>query len=493
MSSLEKVLEFRSRRLPISTYWRVGEHKAYGSLIWEQDTPNLQITFEAELDEEGREAVPDHPILRLTKPPLQPNIVGLSSPFGLVTLENCARYNVEKSSGALSNTVLYELTFQPARIWIGAELAEVRNDVSYSIAYDTRLAGFFGPPTLVKRYSRGEENQEMFSAFETASEIWAIHPSEAPVIKLGDTGFALRVSGTTTQSWSSTGGDTLRSITTVVTKPPEATTLEDCFQTLSKVEQILSIFSLESFSFQAPAFYTDDHQAIALVWALGKERDLFNPPMRHQILVDLADPENLQRICDAWFRATPIVELSRWLFCRAIAESDSGLSRFITVVQALEVLGREHGPTGGNTKADLKRAAKGIRKALSEEEFDESFIQRTVGLVQSSNKASFRDVLKHMVEPTIGRLGPDYSSEFVGEFCKTVAETRNAVVHMSDNNKGALTAAFDRVNKLSLFISFWYAMIQAELLDVPTPNAAGFLFNNRTARHGLPNEILERQ
>jgi fucose permease len=78
-------------------------------------------------------------------------------------------------------------------------------------------------------------------------------------------------------------------------------------------------------------------------------------------------------------------------------------------------------------------------------------------------------------------------------FSKMVSETRNAVVHMSDNDKGQLNEAFARVNKLSLKLCFWYAVCQAYYAGVKIPNIAEFLFNNRSARHGLPNEVLEHR
>jgi fucose permease len=81
----------------------------------------------------------------------------------------------------------------------------------------------------------------------------------------------------------------------------------------------------------------------------------------------------------------------------------------------------------------------------------------------------------------------------LSEFSKMVSETRNAVVHMSDNDKGQLNEAFARVNKLSLKLCFWYAVCQAYYAGVKIPNIAEFLFNNRNARHGLPNEVLEHR
>jgi fucose permease len=119
------------------------------------------------------------------------------------------------------------------------------------------------------------------------------------------------------------------------------------------------------------------------------------------------------------------------------------------------------------------------------------FIERTVKLIQSSNKSSFRDALCHMLTQTVEGLKLGEVGN-LSEFSKLVSETRNAVVHMSDNDKGQLNEAFARVNKLSLKLCFWYSVCQAHYTGVNIPNVGEFLFNNRNTRHGLPNEILER-
>lgn len=63
---------------------------------------------------------------------------------------------------------------------------------------------------------------------------------------------------------------------------------------------------------------------------------------------------------------------------------------------------------------------------------------------------------------------------------------------MNDSDNKKLNDAFARVNKLSLQLCFWYAMLQANILGIETLNAREFLFNNRNVRHGLPNDVLEK-
>ena len=79
----------------------------------------------------------------------------------------------------------------------------------------------------------------------------------------------------------------------------------------------------------------------------------------------------------------------------------------------------------------------------------------------------------------------------LADFAKLIKDTRNAVVHMTSDNRDDLDRAFSWVNKLSLMISFGFAVIEAHQLGLPLDRAHEFLLNNRALRHGLPNDLLE--
>jgi hypothetical protein len=138
-----------------------------------------------------------------------------------------------------------------------------------------------------------------------------------------------------------------------------------------------------------------------------------------------------------------------------------------------------------------KRAVDLTRQALSGN-FEDSFIDRVADLVRSSNRSFFRDALSHMLGGAAEAFALGSGKDLAG-FSKLVADTRNAVVHMTDNDEGKLDEAFARVNKLSLKLCFWCAVWQAHHLRLPVPahDIKMFLLNNRNARHGLPNELLD--
>jgi hypothetical protein len=160
---------------------------------------------------------------------------------------------------------------------------------------------------------------------------------------------------------------------------PEKTSIAAASSMLSKLEEIISVFAIEPFTFQVEEYGTDEFASVTLVWRLGEDRSLFQPPMRHQILIDLSDIETLKTVCRQWFAASETIGLSRWLFVRALRETEDGLARFVAVAQAFEVLGRELGPNDSMPKSRLKKAVASVQQALSGD-FDGGFVERVVVL-----------------------------------------------------------------------------------------------------------------
>jgi hypothetical protein len=486
-STIEDVIALRSITKPLVALWSVGDARAYGYLQWLEDRPVLTLFIEVEGEATFDFENATIPILEETKPPLQPIISGAHPKFGLVTLENCARSRIQVGE-SLQNPgqAIYELEFLPAAVWVGAKKHSVDGQIVSVVASDTRLVGFFGSPGL-KTYSRFETHAKAaFDALEKPTVIWAVHGPVQTNIQLGETGWQLSLNTGTLESASATIGHTVKSTVDITLRSPNPSRISEASQILIQIEEFLSTFSLEAFTFQFARYQTAATEDITLVWRLGEDRSVFKPPMRHQILVDLRNPITLEALCKKWFLPTPTVRLSRWLFVRALRETEDGLARFVSVAQAFEVLGRELGPQGGLPKERLAEAVKRIEQALVGT-FDDDFIARVKTLVQSSNKSSFRAVLQHMLAEVVDKYSV---GENIEQFCKEVSDTRNAVVHMSNNDRGKLNNAFSVIHKLSFKLCFWYAVCQAGQMELTIPDIAEFLRNNRKARAGLPNESL---
>jgi hypothetical protein len=472
------------------TLWSVGDAQTLGSLLWVNGSPILTLFLEVQQPEGNPLAEPEIPLLERTKPPTQATITGELQTYGVVTLERCARYNVRKTQNLTTGKAIFELDFLPTSVWLGAPKDAVDGKVTSAIAHDSRLAGFFGAPRVTKHRRFDPEAKALFEALSQPESIWAVYGLGNRRIKLGDTGWELSIYTNVRDGTSATEGHTLQSTIQLSIQSHETTTIEKAEEVLAHLEEIVSVFSIEAFSFQAKEFKSDDFTSVFLVWRLGDDHDLFVPPMRHQILIDFTDANSLETVCREWFGTTENVRLSQWLFTRALKETKDGLARFVAVAQAFEVLGREKGPDRSMPRNRLKEAIDLIREALTGK-FESEFIERALELVRSSNKSSFRDVLTHIFTQTVEGLKLADVGD-LSAFSKLVSDTRNAVVHMSEKDKGQLNEAFARVNKLSLQLSFWYAVCQAYYIGVKIPNIGAFLANNRNARHGLPNEILER-
>lgn len=486
----DDAIAFRSSSKPLMTLWSVGDVQAYGSLIWLDGRPVLTLFIEVEEQIARDFDKAKLPILDATEPPIQATITGTAPKFGVITLERCARYNVRVNHNTRTGRAIYELDFMPTAVWMGAPKEAVDERIVSVVASDTRLAGFFGSPGLKTYRSFDPEAKDVFDALGKPESIWAVYGPDQHQIQLGDTGWLLSLYTDSLEGFSATEGHSLRSTVNVALHSPKPTTISQASHHLARLEEILSTFSIEAFTFQFERYSTDGFESITLIWRLGENRALFRSPMRHQILIDLSDPATLEAVCKQWFLASPTVSLSRWLFVRALRETDDGLARFVAVAQAFEVLGRELGPNNKMPKGRLRQAVELIREALNGK-FEDGFVDRVVGLVQSSNKSSYPDVLHHMLSGVAQRLRLG-SDEDVRRLSKLVADTRNAVIHMTDDDKGKLNEAFARVNKLSLQLCFWYAVCQADQMRLNIPDIGTFLFNNRNARHGLPNEVLER-
>jgi ApeA N-terminal domain 1 len=486
---MDDAIAFRSSARPLMTLWSAGDARAYGSLVWLEDKPVLTLFVEADNETALNVEKARISILEATKPPIQATIFGTVPKFGIITLEQCARYNVRVSHNTHTGRAIYELDFLPTAVWMGAAKDTVDGRIVNVVAGDTRLAGFFGSPGLKTYRDFDSEAKGAFDALNQPKVIWAVHGSDQHNVQLGETGWLLSLYTDSLETASSTEGHTLRSTVNITLHSPKPTKISEASHTLARIEEFLSTFSIEAFTFQFECYNADGLENITLVWRLGENRSVFKPPMRHQILVDLSDPATLKAVCNKWFLATPTVALSRWLFVRALRETDDGLARFVAVAQSFEVLGRELGSHGAMPKNQLQQAVELIKETLSGT-FDKGFVARVTNLVQSSNHSSYRDVLHHMLIGVAQKLQLGSDDE-IKQLCKDVSDTRNAVIHMTDSDKGKLENAFSRVNKLSFKLCFLYAVCQADQMRLNIPNINVFLLNNRNVRHGLPNEILD--
>lgn len=486
----DMVERFRSAKAAMTAFWSIGEDKFHGVLSWKGDRPVLTISIQIE---GGRSLSPedaDHPLLNATKPPLQPNFVARVRGLGLVTLEACARFSSESDVEFSSGRSLVSISFQPTRLWIGDEFGPVATKAVAADAYDGRLKGLFREPGF-KKYRAEELDPGTAQKLKSPTSVWAFHDQKSAVFPLGETGISMQVTSIGSEGFSATEGSRISTVTRFRFRSDKPLALEQFLGNVWELERLFSTFVLERHAFQTLIFHGEEGNRVALAWQLGDKSEHFEAPMFHQVLFDFSDDAVCGKIIDKWYRASPTEKLSRWLFARSLTETENGVARFIAVSQAFEVMGRALGPTQRMDRQQMRHACKTVRDSLSGAHFPAEFVERCVQLISSSNQASYRSVLEYMIGNAVRKLRLG-NPEDVTAMCKESADVRNAIVHMSDKNEGELEHAFLRVNKLSLRLCFWFAIVQAAAIGVPPKNASEFLFNNRNARHGLPNELLEQ-
>lgn len=491
MTNLDKILKFRNEKEPLYTKWECGDHKLFGALVWRGAQPILQLHTEFEGTRHWDNLEKSDPFLNDTKAPKKFTFSGNTQKYGQISLCNCMQSKINTSNSFDLNRTYLQVEFILESVWIGEQLDEIDGNVDSAVARDTRLGGFFGVPCLERVLRYGNEASKKFELLGHPKEIWLWKGPNEWQIPMGDTGFCFGVNTSVCSSTSATSGYSLNSTVDLHIHSNKPTKIESFQKAIFQLEQILSLYSVERFSFLSQEFLDADGKSSTLAWRLGEDEELFAPPMAHQVLADFTDRAMIEVIFKNWFLENRTVELSRWLFTRSLEETQSGIARFVAVSQAFEVLGREFGPSPKISKSDSRSRLKKFRN-LIDGEFDEEFIARIDKLVSSSSQNSYKDVISHMIGEAVEyyKLG---KRDDVDAVCKKFSDLRNTIVHMSDKKQGELDEAFSIVNKMSLRLSFFYVLVQAHLAKLPLqPNCIeSFLYNNRNVRHGLNNEILE--
>jgi ApeA N-terminal domain 1 len=498
MSTIDTVRRFRSLAEPISTVWHLDNLTAVGVLSLRDRKPELKLIVELDQVKLLQTKQLKHPWLDATKPPAMPRILAPISNFGVLTLDNCVQVNVRTSNNYGSRTSHCEIYLQPNRIWLGDPGPPETKPIQNISLLDFRLGGFFRFPGFDSYMVSAENHVELFKELGQPEEVWAFKPHRGEPITFGKTGFKFRQAVRCAHGMSHTKGYNYNTVSLLTLEPPPNTDRQTCEDIVHQFRDLLTVLSFEDFEFEAETYASEAHGNSTLLWAIGDRGKAFDPPMGHQILADLHEPQILQLACDRWFEASEVVRLSRWLFCKAVRETDDGLARFISIAQALEVLGRELAPSSKIVNRAMRlKAIAAIKSALEGAEIPSGYATRLVENAQNSNSTKYADALLEMMQPVEPVIVPvaklSYPDEVtcLADFAKLVSSTRNALVHMTSDKRQDLEVAFVRVPKLSLLIGFCYAIIQANMLGLPLSKAHEFLLNNRHLRHGLPNDFLE--
>ncbi|MDP3407865.1 HEPN domain-containing protein [Bosea sp. (in: a-proteobacteria)] len=489
MTTYDSAIKLRSSSNNIGSIWNLGRVKAFGNLIIDNKRPILELFVEIKDSRQKSAYDIDNSVIKAIKPPLQPNIDGYVAGHGFISLENCACSSINLHSSASINKSIAVIQLIPTKIWLGTPLKYFNGTCNYVFLFDDRITGFFGESNITCHHSRGDRRKDpVFDLLGNPTEIWALAADNSDWIEVPSMGFKLKKSSSISSQSSSTSGYAFKSLSNIIIKFDKPQSFSDADNIIMKIEHLLSVFSLEPFEFNYKRFEGKSVESIGLIWRLSSRRAQFVQPMNHQILIDFSDAVQFKAALNEWFSGSEKISLSRWIFQNSLEETDSGLARFVNVCQALEVLGRElfgRQSAGG----DLDEMADLISEKFSDT-FGVEIIERAIGLLKSSNKLSFRILLERMIFTIVDSINLGTEKD-IKLFCKRIASMRNSITHMSDNRDISIKDAYAKVNKSSLMLSYMYAVITAKAMGLSLERANSFLINNRNARHGLPNEILE--
>lgn len=492
MKDIEKTISFRNSEAVHCGYWEIGDESAYGSLRWVNEAPKLTIILRRKFDISKFRSSPtdyDDPMLKKLKPPSRIDVIGTISGYGIVTLEKCFLVHSNISTNYNRNEVFIEITLQMHAIWMGAVLHDINGKIKCATIHDKRIGGFFGNSSTKTIY-KGNDNKEAFDKLDDPICLMGIYNNSLKKIQLGDSDFFLSVGDSFTGSFSATLSKTISASKEIIIEADKDCTIEELEHYIFNIENMLSVFSLERIRFEHVSFEhfnPPSHSKITKVWRLKDEFE-FTPPMHHQILIDFTNRIVLESLFRNWFQSNRVRELSIWIFMKSLSETEDSVARFTLVCQAFEVLGRDLLAKPMLSKGQMKKAASAIENAL-EGEFEKDFVDRVKALVSSSNRASFKSVLEELILPVIKNNNIAYKETF-DNICKRVSDVRNTLIHMSDDGTERLNLAFSNAGKLSLLSCFLYSIIIASQFEIPVHDINAFLLNNRTSRHGLPNDIL---
>jgi hypothetical protein len=310
MPSIEAVRQFRALQAPISAVWQLNRLTAVGTLYWCDGNPKLKLVVELDQTELLRTKQQNHPWLDATKPPAKPRISAASTSFGTLILDDCLQVNVRTCNSYVSGVSHCEIYLLPTRIWLGDPGCLEANPIRSVGLLDGRLGGFFRFPGFESYLVSADHHSEVFDALGQPEEVWAFKPHRSDPITLGKTGFKLRLVTRCSSGMSHTTGYTYRTIASLSLEPPPDTDRQACEDIVHQLENLLTILSFEDFTFEVEAYASEQYGTATLLWALGERGKAFDPPMPHQIIADLHDPNILQQACDRWFDPASVTSMA---------------------------------------------------------------------------------------------------------------------------------------------------------------------------------------
>jgi hypothetical protein len=459
-----------------------------GSLIISQGACRLQLFVDG-ATRKGDDW--DHPTIAALERPNRATCIGRTVRGGTITLVGCSLPQWNSLGGINNDTASLELSVSVSQAWSGP--ARLHADPVYTILtlIAPGLHNVLANAHLEHKFLDEEASTETLVGqlrdLTKARDAYLLYETKSPRATINCKGKSFEIVFSTylNHSQSSLEGINIRSRDEIRIQAASAMTVEELLAIKFEIQQFFSLLCIGPFIPQSITIYSDEElTGTALIWHFGQNEPIESVKrMPHQILARLGErPELVQTVLARWFEASEQRALARWLVYDTMSETTFSNSRFLSVAQAWEILGRELNTQPMHDRklfADAcDEAADVLLKRLGAETAD-----RLKGMLKSNNRPNFRilvaECLKAVPQLALLKICRDTDN-----FARTVSKVRNTLTHMDPDPEGKFSIEYASQLSLPLTIKLTalFCIIEAGSLGLPLDNLESMLANNNMAR-----------
>ena len=332
------------------------------------------------------------------------------------------------------------ISFRPSVVWSGPRAMEKSDTVHFLSLRFAGLHGVIGTKVIDEKYLSNEEKASLREVIGNASNLLIPQQSEISH-QLEFRGCPINVSfySSFNKSFGWQDGHSFTTSDHCLIECAAGMQLPDMMALKNKLNQFLSFVCLKSVSCNRISInvISPDHklQKFELIYKIDEEKT-DEAPMYHECLGTFRfKSDDMGRALKRWLLSSHKEELAMWLYLRCQDADMITVERFITICQAIEIVGRKHRPQQLWNKNNFKKAALMAAKIMTKElgaDSDDEQSKRFADLIMNFNRPSFRDIVEsfcNQIPRGIGEVFLPTPSKYLSD----LVEMRNAFVHMQMN------------------------------------------------------------
>lgn len=423
------------------------------------------------------------------------DIIGETNSRGYVTLLRCACVHRRSSQHSADRAHTTEFRFRPSEVWVGPDPFESSALFNRMTLSFSGLHGVIGTKAIARKFLRTSEEKraigevigdvdELFY-FDRAAKHHAVSLADPPAEVLFGSGYSA--------SFSWIEGDSISTYDECIVVAREPMAADSLTPIGTKLERFLSFICMTTvrcsrFRLEQSCDESALPSTYERLWVLGGKQGTESVLFHEALSNCFQDPTGFTNALVGWMTPSVDQALARWLHLDSQDRNVISVGRFISVCQAVEILGREAKGGApfdkGKFKSAAFKAAKAIVIELGAEYSTDDYENRFRQLVASSNRFSFRDHIHAFIDsiPPIltNALLPDRDA-FVPLFVKM----RNVLVHMESEALSDETAE-RHLGELTYRLLALFVAHQGTALGIDASRILGALANSslgRSANH----------